>query len=104
MENMDCYLEKLYEAEEIPVVKDGDLSLPLNEIVVRNYDRHLRYGTDWVTEYNYLCEKSLTEDEYTKLLQDAGHELVGEIHFKKRKLTYSNGKIYYRHICECIMY
>lgn len=98
-------LDKIYEAEEIPVLKDGDLKLPLNELVTRQYDRRFgRYGTDWVTEFNYVCEESLTQDQFVKIIEDSGQGIYGEIKFIKRKLTFGNGKVYYRHICECVMY
>lgn len=93
------------EALEIPVVKDGNLKMPVDELVVRNYDERHRYGTDWVTEYNYVSEKSLTPEEFEAKIKEAGQEPVGEIYpLKKKKLTFGNGKIYYRHILKTATY
>lgn len=93
------------EALEISVIKDGDLKMPLDELVVRNYDERTRYSTDWITEYNYVSEKSLTPEEFEKIIKDAGQEPVGQIYpLRKKKLTYSNGKVYYRHILKTAMY
>ena len=105
-------MTSICEALEIPVVKDGDLKLPVDELVVRNYDKTIGYAgrarkpmVDWVTEYNYVSEKSLTEDEFMKLIKDNGHELYGSIYPPvKKKLTFGNGKIYYRHIIKTVMY
>lgn len=100
--------ELIYEAQELQVVKDGDLKLPTDKIVVRNYDE--RYGvktvlTDWVTEYNLVTKEDLTKEQFLKKLKDAGYELYGEIHQPiKKKLTYSNGDIYYRYIQKTVMY
>ena len=50
------YTKYIYEALEIPVVKDGDLKLPVDELFIRSYDEKQRYGTDWVTEYDYVSK------------------------------------------------
>ena len=100
------------EALELPVIKDRDLKLPVDELIVRNYDETVGYAgrarkpmVDWVTEYNYVSEKSLTEDEFMKLIKDNGHKLWGEVYKPvKKKLTFGNGKIYYRHIIKTVMY
>lgn len=92
------------EALELPVIKDGELKLPIDELVIRDYDEHRRYGTDWVTEYNYVSEKSLTQEEFDKIVAESKNRPYGEISYQKRKLTYGNGKVYYRHILKAVMY
>lgn len=103
--------EAIYEALEIPVIKDGDLKLPIDEITVRNYDKIIGYAgrarkpmVDWVTEYNYVSKENLTQEQFDEKIKQAGHTLYGEISYKKKKLTYGNGDIYYRHICYAVMY
>lgn len=97
--------QTINEALEIPVVKDGNLKMPVDELFIRTYDERQRYGTDWITEYNYVSEKSLTPEEFEKIIKDAGEEPVGQIYpLKKRKLTFGNGKVYYRHILKTAMY
>lgn len=96
---------KINEALEIPVVKDGNLKMPVDELFIRTYDERQRYGTDWITEYNYVSEKSLTPEEFEKIIKDASEEPIGQIYpLKKRKLTFGNGKVYYRHILKTAMY
>lgn len=103
--NNNSLLDTINEALEIPVIKDGNLKMPVDELVVRNYDERHRYGTDWVTEYNYVSEKSLTPEEFQAKIKEAGHKPVGQIYpLKKKKLTFGNGKIYYRHILKTAMY
>jgi hypothetical protein len=67
--------EAIYEALEINVLKDGELKFPIDELVVRNYDETVGYagGTrkpmvDWITEYNYVSEKSLTKEEFEQII------------------------------------
>lgn len=102
-------LNRLIEqALEVKVAKDGNLTLPVDKIEVRNYDKVTYAGrtrlVDWVTEYNYVSKQSLSVEEYEKLLEENGHQPTGEISFKKKRLTYGNGEIYYRHICYAVMY
>ena len=59
---------------------------------------------DWVTEYNYVSKESLTKEQFDKILEENGHTPYGMISYKKRKLTYGNGDIYYRHICKSVMF
>lgn len=99
------------EALELNVIKDGDLKLPIHQVVVRNYDEVVGYAgrvrkpmIDWVTEYNYVSKESLTKEQFDKILEENGHTPYGMISYKKRKLTYGNGDIYYRHICKSVMF
>lgn len=99
------------EALELNVIKDGDLKLPIDQVVVRNYDEVVGYAgrvrkpmIDWVTEYNYVSKESLTKEQFDKILEEYGHTPYGMISYKKRKLTYGNGDIYYRHICKSVMF
>ena len=109
--NIDKLNEKIYEAEEIQVVKDGDLKLPLNQLVIRNYTEkskpYGRTGTRYninVTEYNYVSEESLTKDDFLKIVK-AKEEPTGWIYEpKKRKLTFGDGRVYYRHILRTEMF
>ena len=59
---------------------------------------------DWVTEYNYVSKENLTKEQFDKILEEDGHTPYGMISYKKRKLTYGNGDIYYRHICKSVMF
>ena len=108
---IDKLLEAIYEAKEIQVVKDGDLKLPIDELVVRNYDEVTGYAgrirkpmVDWVTEYNYVSKENLTQEQFDEKIKEAGHTPYGMISYKKHKLTYGNGDIYYRHICKAVMF
>lgn len=103
--------ESIYEAEEIPVVKDGNLKLPVDELVIRSYDEVVGYAgrvrkpmVDWVTEYNYVSEKSLTQEEFDKIIDSQGNKPYGQIEYHKKKLTFGNGKVYYRHILKAVMF
>lgn len=97
--------DTINEALEIPVVKDGDKKLPLDQVVVDTYDERHRYGTDWVTEYNYVSKQSLSKEEFENKIKEAGMEPVGMIYKpRKRKLTMANGDVYYRHILKTAMF
>ena len=103
--DIDKLNETLYEAEEVPVIKDGDLKLPLEELVIRNYDEQTRpFGrarksfTDWITEYNYVSEKSLSKEEFLKIINEKEKPTGLDYEPIKVKLTYGDGKVYYRHI------
>lgn len=73
----------------------------LNELIIKSYDRTIGYGrypmVNHVIESTYLSEKSLTIDEFDEILKKH-HEVNGEIRYKKYKLTYSSGKILYKHV------
>jgi len=108
--DIDKLNETLYEAEEVPVIKDGDLKLPLEELVIRNYDEQTRpFGrarktfTEWITEYNYVSEKSLSKDEFMKIIREK-EEPAGIIYEPvKTKLTFADGRVYYRHVLKAAM-
>ena len=104
-------LELIYEAEEIQVVKDGDLKLPVNELVITSYDKVVGYAgrarkpmVNWVTEYNYVSEKNLTQEEFDKIIDEQPNKPYGQLEYTKKKLTFGNGKVYYRHILKAIMF
>jgi len=110
-DDADKLNEIVNEALELNVSKDKELKLPVDEIIIRNYDETVGYAgrsrkpmVDWITEYNYLSEKELTEDEFQNLLKEKGYNPTGMISFSKRRLRYGNGKIYYRHICKSVMF
>ena len=73
----------------------------LNELIIKSYDRTIGYGkypiVNHVIESTYLSEKSLTIDEFNEILSKH-HEVNGENRYKKYKLTYSSGKILYKHV------
>lgn len=102
--NKEELKELIYEALEIPVIKDGDLKLPLNQVEIRNYDEKSRpYGrtqtryTEYITEYNYVSENSLSKEEFLNLLKP--YNPTGIIYEPiKKKLTFGDRRIYYRHI------
>ena len=66
----------------------------LNELTVENYDKHwgpyCRY-VDWVTESTYISEKSLTIEEFDKIILQ-NHKPAGD------------GSVYYRHVLREVMY
>lgn len=76
----------------------------MDKLKIRDYDRHYRFYSDQVTEYALTSDKSLSLDEFKKILKEAKAYLYGEIKFIKKQLTFKNGKIQYLHICEAVMY
>ena len=78
----------------------------LNELSVVNYDHHWGpYGqyVDWVTESEYISEKNLTQEEFDKIVEEH-HKPCGSLTYTKRRLTYGDGSVYYRHILKEVMY
>ena len=78
------------EALELNVIKDGDLKLPIDQVVVRNYDEVVGYAgrvrkpmIDWVTEYNYVSKESLTKEQFDKI-----KELLLSKDYETRHLGY----------------
>ena len=98
------HTEYIYEALEIPVVKDGDLKLPVDELFIRNYDVKQRYGTDWVTEYNYVSKEELTQEQFDEIINKQENKPYGQLQYSKKRLIFANGDVYYRHILKAIMY
>lgn len=78
----------------------------LNELTVENYDKHwgpyCRY-VDWVTESTYISEKSLTMEEFDKIILQ-NHKPAGNLTYKKYRMTYGDGSVYYRHVLREVMY
>ena len=78
----------------------------LNELTVENYDKHwgpyCRY-VDWVTESTYISEKSLTIEEFDKIILQ-NHKPAGNLTYKKYIMTYGDGSVYYRHVLREVMY
>ena len=59
---------------------------------------------DWVTEYNYVSEKSLSEAEFMDIIEEK-YTPEGQIYPpKKKKLTFGDGRVYYRHILKTVMF
>ena len=50
------------------MIKQNYNDIKLNEISVRGYDVHRRYGTDWVTEYTYISQENLTIEQFDNVL------------------------------------
>lgn len=78
----------------------------LNTLTVSTYDRYWGpHGSyvDWVTESEYISENSLTIEEFDKIVAE-NHKPVGELRYRKFKMTYGDGSIYYRHVLEEVMY
>ena len=78
----------------------------LNQLKVDSYDR--RWGNfgqfvDWVTECEYISDKSLTIDEFNEIISQ-NHQPAGELRYRKFRLTYGDGSVYYKHILEEVMY
>lgn len=81
--------------------------MELNVLTTIQYDRHWGpYGqyVDWVTEHEYISEKSLTVEEFDKVIADNNIKPAGEIRYKKFRLTYASGKVLYKHLLQEVMY
>ena len=72
-----------------------------NELETRNYDVRHRYGTDWVTEFTYISENSLTLDQFQVMLDGKAY---GCLTFIKKVMNFANGKQLYKHICKAVMF
>ena len=72
-----------------------------NELEIRNYDVRHRYGTDWVTEFRFISEKSLTLDQFEVMLDGQAY---GCLTFIKKVMNFANGKRLYKHICKAVMF
>ena len=59
---------------------------------------------NWVTEYNYISKNNLSKEEFDKIIDAQENKPYGEIEYKKKRLTYGNGDVYYRHILKASMY
>lgn len=54
----------------------------LNTVETREYTKQWnRYCTDYITEYAYTIEKSLSVDEFNKILESAKAYLYGQIEY-----------------------
>lgn len=80
-----------------------------NELEVKNYSKVIGYVgrnakpmIDYVTEYVYISEKSLTIGEFEIILEGKG--AYGQLQFIKKVLNFANGEKLYKHICKAIMY
>ena len=79
----------------------------MERLEVKQYDKKwgaYKQYTDWVTEYNYYSEKSLTIEEFDAVIENEGHHIAGELTYKKYKQTYAGGKIIYKHVLLEVMY
>ena len=78
----------------------------VNELEIRNYDVRERCGrgfiTDWVTEYTYISEESLTVEQFEQILE--GESVYGQITFSKKVMNFANGQKLYKHTCKAVMY
>ena len=74
----------------------------VNELEIRNYDVRYRWGTDWVTEYTYISEESLTVEQFEQILE--GKSVYGQITFSKKVMNFANGQKLYKHTCKAVMY
>ena len=78
----------------------------LRTIKTCSYDKRWGlYGryTDWVTETEYIDDKSLTVEELQSIVEKH-HEISGSLKFRKFRLTYADGTVLYKHILEEVMY
>ena len=75
--------------------------MKLNELTSRSYTKQTRYFTDSFTEYEYISEKNLTENEFMTILDNA-KAIVNGVYASykliKKQLTFNTGKILYKHI------
>ena len=79
----------------------------INKLHIKQYDR--RWGSrnqcvDWVTEYTYICDKSLTISEFNAIIEDTGYTIAGQLSYRKWKQKYSSGKVLYKHVLLEVMY
>lgn len=72
-----------------------------NELEVKNYDVRRNYGTDWVTEFTFISETSLSLKQFQEMLEGQAY---GVLTYIKRVLRFGNGKILYKHTCKAVMY
>lgn len=84
----------------------------LNDLQVKNYDKITGYVgrgnkrrpmVDWVTESEYISDKSLTIDEFDKIVLEH-HKICGSCTYKKYRLRYGDGSVYYKHVLKEVMY
>lgn len=82
----------------------------LNDLQVKSYDEVIGYAgrsrkpmVDWVTESEYISDKSLTIDEFNKVVSEH-HQICGNCTYKKYRMRYGDGTIYYRHVLKEVMY
>ncbi len=73
-----------------------------NELEIRNYDVKQRYSTDWVTEFTFISEESLTIEQFEVVLEGKG--AYGCLKFIKKVMNFANGKKLYKHICKAVMF
>ena len=61
-----------------------------------------RVAYDNVTEYILVTPISYTQEQFEEILKEAHKTVCGFVRFIKKRLTYNNGRIEYKHICQCI--
>jgi len=72
-----------------------------NKLEIRNYDVRQRYGTDSVTEFTYISENNLTQEQFEIILDGKAY---GCLNFIKKVMNFGNGKKLYKHICKAVMF
>lgn len=64
-------------------------------ITIKNYSTKF----DNITEYSYISEKSMTIEEFEKVLAENNISLTGGwLTFSKKQLNFKSGKKEYKHI------
>ena len=83
--------------------------IKLNELEIKNYDVVVGYAgrarkpmVDWVTEYTYISQENLTQEQFEEVL--SGKSVYGSIRFIKKVMNFANGKKLYKHICKAVMF
>lgn len=81
--------------------------MEVNKLIVKQYDKHWgsrNQYTDWITEYTFVCSKSLTVSEFNSIIEKAGYTIAGQLSYRKWKQKYLNGTILYKHVLTEAMY
>ncbi len=81
------------------------------QIETKQYDKVVGYAgrcrkpmVDWVTEYTLIDTMSYTIEQFENILKDAHKDITGMVTFIKKKLTYGNGRVEYKHIAQCVSF
>lgn len=74
----------------------------MNRIESKNYTTTFRgRAFDNVTEYSYISDESLTQEQFDTILKEEGIRLEGGwVSYLKKERTYKSGKKEYKHIAK----
>ena len=90
----------------------------MDRLIKENYNMHIetkqyteikslntfnnRIAYDNVTEYILIDTKSYTQEQFEQILKNAHKTICGFVRYIKKRLIYGNGRIEYKHICQCL--